>query len=64
MTNKKTYNYDEIFESIPDEEDFVLLNIPQDICEEVDWKPGDSIEVSLVNGALVLRNVSSKKSDC
>jgi len=57
VQRNKEYTYDEVFESIPGDNDNVLLNLPDELCEEVGLCPGDTVTVKLINGSLVISKV-------
>lgn len=45
----KTFKVEELFEDIPGDPENVKLNIPLEICEEMDWKEGDTLNIKLTN---------------
>jgi len=51
----KVYNYEDIFEEIPDDPDNILMNIPPEILERVGWKPGDTIKITVEEGRMTLK---------
>lgn len=53
-----TYKYEEIFEDIPGDPDNILLKIPPEVCESQGWKEGDTINIKVENGGLVLSKVN------
>lgn len=53
-----TYKYEEIFEDIPGDPDNILLKIPPEVCESQGWKEGDTINIKLENGGIVLSKVN------
>lgn len=53
-----TYTVDELFEDIPGDPDNIMLKIPPEICEVQGWKEGDTISITVENGAMVLTKVS------
>ena len=53
-TKMTTYKYEEIFEDIPGDPDNVMMKIPPEICEAQGWKEGDTINIKVENGAIVL----------
>lgn len=58
--SKTTYSVDEIFLPIPNDPDNILMNIPPEICDQVGFKPGDTVTVKQKDdGSLVI----TKKSD-
>ena len=52
-----TYKVEGLFEDIPDDPDNVLLKIPPEICEAQGWNPGDTINIEVKEGTLVLTKV-------
>jgi len=50
----KVYNYEELFQDIPGDPDNYLFTIPPEMLEETGWKPGDILNISMENGAIVL----------
>lgn len=52
---KLTFNFEDIFEDIPGDPDNVIMKLPPEICEAQGWKEGDTLDVSLENGALVIK---------
>lgn len=53
-----TFKAEEIFEEIPGDPDNVMLKIPPEICESQGWVTGDTINIKLEDGALVLYKVN------
>ena len=49
-----TYTYEEIFEDIPGDPDNVLMKIPDEICEAQGWKPGDTLNITVENGQIII----------
>ena len=54
---KLTYKAEELFEDIPDDPNNVLFKIPPEVLESQGWKEGDTINVELQDGTLVLTKV-------
>lgn len=52
--NPVTYKVEDLFEDIPDDPDNVILKIPPEICESQGWKEGDTINIEVKEGTLVL----------
>jgi hypothetical protein len=42
----KDYNVNEIFSDIDGDDDNILMTIPPEILEKMDWVPGDIIKIS------------------
>jgi bifunctional DNA-binding transcriptional regulator/antitoxin component of YhaV-PrlF toxin-antitoxin module len=50
----KVYNYEDLFQDIPGDPDNFLFTIPPEMLEETGWKTGDTLNISMENGAIVL----------
>ena len=48
------YNYDEVFEDIPDDPDNVLLKLPPELCEELGWHPGKTLTIKVEDDKLII----------
>ena len=55
---KTTYTVEELFEDIPGDPDNVIFKIPEEICETQGWKEGDTINIKVENGAMVLSKIN------
>ena len=51
---KFTYNTEEIFEEIDGDPENILMNIPQEILDHTGWKEGDTLDITIENGAIVI----------
>ncbi len=51
---KRTFLVEELFEDIPGDPDNVMLKIPPEICEQNSWKEGDTLNIVVENGAIVI----------
>ena len=51
---KRTFLAEELFEDIPGDPDNVMLKIPPEICEQNGWKEGDTLNIVVENGALII----------
>ena len=51
---RMTFNAEEIFEEIPGDPDNVILKFPPELLEQVGWKEGDTLNIELEEGALVI----------
>jgi hypothetical protein len=47
-----TFSVEEIFEDIPGDPDNVILKFPPEVLEQTGWKEGDTLTVSVVDGAI------------
>jgi len=52
--NNLTYKTEEIFEDIPDDPDHVIMKLPPELLEQTGWQEGDTLEVELQNGTIVI----------
>lgn len=48
------FSVEDIFEEIPGDPENVLLKFPPEILEQTGWKEGDSLNIKVENGALVV----------
>jgi len=53
-----TYKVEELFEDIPGDPENVMFKIPPEICEQQGWKEGDTINIKVEDGAMVLSKVN------
>lgn len=51
---QKTFLVEDIFEDIPGDPDNVMMKIPPEICEQNGWKEGDTLNIVVENGALII----------
>jgi hypothetical protein len=54
---KNTFLVEELFEDIPGDPDNVIMKIPPEICEAQGWKEGDTLNVKVEDGAIVISKV-------
>ena len=54
---KLTFLAEEIFEDIPGDPDNVMMKIPPEILERNGWKEGDTLNIELEDGAIVITKV-------
>jgi hypothetical protein len=55
---KTTYTVEELFEDIPGDPDNVIMKLPPELCEAQGWKEGDTINIKVEDGAMVLSKVN------
>lgn len=55
---KTTYTVNELFEDIPGDSENVIMKLPPEICEAQGWVEGDTINITVENGAMVLSKVN------
>ena len=53
-----TYKYEDIFEDIEGYPENVLLKIPPEICEQQGWVEGDTINIKVEDGTMILSKVN------
>jgi formylmethanofuran dehydrogenase subunit D len=53
----KTYLVEELFHDIPEDPDNVIFQIPPEICEQAGWKEGDTINIKVEDGAMILKKL-------
>lgn len=51
---KLTFKAEEIFEDIPGDSDNVIMKIPPEILERNGWKEGDTLNIEVEDGAIVI----------
>jgi len=54
---KLTFLAEEIFEDIPGDPDNVIMKIPPEILERNGWKEGDTLNIELEDGCIVITKV-------
>lgn len=54
MMISRTYDVDEIFQDIEDDEDLCLMVIPQEVLDVTGWVPGDTLSISVENNSIVI----------
>jgi len=57
MMEKFTFNAEDIFEEIPGDPDNVILKFPPELLEQTGWKEGDTLNVSIEDGAILINKV-------
>lgn len=53
-----TFKVEDIFEEIPGDPDNVIMKLPPEICEAQGWIEGDTLNIKLEDGALILSKVN------
>ena len=51
----RTFLAEEIFEDIPGDPDNVIMKIPPEILEHNGWKEGDTLDITIEDGALTIK---------
>lgn len=54
MQNTFTFNAEDIFEEIQGDPSNVILKFPPEVIEHLGWKEGDTIDIKLEDGSLVI----------
>ena len=55
MENKSwTFNAEDIFEEIDGDPDNVILKFPPEMLEQAGWKDGDTLDIKVEDGALII----------
>ena len=49
------YKVEDIFTNIPDDPDNVLMKIPDEICEQLGLKEGDTVTINVENEGLKIQ---------
>ena len=55
---KTTYTAEELFEDIPGDPENVIMKLPPEICLAQGWKEGDTINIKVEDGAMILSKVN------
>jgi hypothetical protein len=54
---KLTFKVDDIFEDIPGDPDNVIMKIPPEIIEHTGWKEGDTLDIEIEDGAIIIKKL-------
>jgi formylmethanofuran dehydrogenase subunit D len=54
---KLTFKAEDIFEDIPGDPDNVIMKFPPELMEQTGWKEGDTLDVEIVDGAIVIKKL-------
>lgn len=54
---KFIFTAEEIFEDIPGDPDNVILKFPDEVLKQTGWKEGDTLDVKIEDGNLVITKV-------
>lgn len=52
--SKMTFTAEDIFEDIPGDPENVIMKFPPELLEHTGWKEGDTLNIRLEEGALVI----------
>lgn len=50
-----TFKAEDIFEEIPGDPDNVLLKFPPEVLAQTGWKEGDTLDITVEDGAIVVK---------
>ena len=53
-STRLTFSAEDIFEDIPGDPDNVMLKFPPELLEQTGWKEGDTLTITLEDGALLI----------
>ncbi len=53
--DKLTFNAEDLFEEIPGDPDNVILKFPPEVLEHTGWKEGDTLDITVEDGAIVVK---------
>lgn len=51
------FNAEDIFEEIPGDPDNVMLKFPPELLEKTGWKEGDTLDIKLEDGSLIIKKI-------
>jgi hypothetical protein len=54
------YKVEDIFEDDPDNPDNVLMKIPDEVSEQMGWKPGDVLKITTEKGIISITKVEDE----
>lgn len=49
------YKATDIFKDIPDDPDNVHMQIPEEICKELNWVPGDTLTITVEDSKIIIK---------
>lgn len=52
---KLEFNAEDLFEEIDGDPDNVLLKFPPEVLEHTGWKEGDTLDITVEDGAIVIK---------
>jgi formylmethanofuran dehydrogenase subunit D len=52
-----TFKAEDIFEEIPGDPDNVILRFPPELLESTGWKEGDTLDINIEDGAIVIKKI-------
>jgi AbrB family looped-hinge helix DNA binding protein len=60
MAKTITYKSEDIFQDIEGDRENVLMNIPPEIADRMGWKPGDVLEIKVVEGSISITKTKNE----
>lgn len=60
MVNKE-YRVEDIFEDIEDDDENILMNIPDEIMEQMGWQEGDVLQFEVEKGSIAITKKQNGK---
>ncbi len=60
MVNKE-YKVEDIFEDIEDDDENILMNIPDEIMEQMGWQEGDVLQFEVEKGSIAITKKQNGK---
>ena len=63
MSKVFTYKAEDIFEDIPEDDENILMNIPQEILDEKGWVEGTELKFEIGDQGTVIITEIEKESD-
>ncbi len=60
MVNKE-YKVEDIFEDIEDDDENILMNIPDEIMEQMGWQEGDVLQFEVEKGSIAITKKQNDK---
>lgn len=59
---KLIFDAEEIFKDIPGDPNNVIMKIPPELCEQLNWVEGDTLIVEIEDDAISLKKDTSKNN--
>jgi|TARA_Y100000389_G_C17264088_1_gene414527 hypothetical protein len=57
----KEYKVEDIFEDIEDDDENILMNIPDEIMEQMGWQEGDVLQFEVEKGSIAITKKQNGK---
>ena len=49
------YKVEDIFKEIPGDPDNVIMQLPPEICEQLGWGEGDTLNIQVEDGKIIIK---------